>query len=132
MKRIRPWYVLACVATIAAGLASRRFPQLLPAFLGKCPGDALWALMVFWGLGAVFLRASTARVAAGALVFCFGIETLKLWQVPWLVSLRHTTLGHLVFGHVFSWQNFVAYTAGVLLGTLIEMVGGRVSRSSAG
>lgn len=119
-KRNRAWYVLAMALTVAAGLASRRFPQVLPAVLGKYPGDALWALMVFFGLGAIFARASTARVAAGALAFAFAVEFLKLSPSPWLAQLRHTTVGHLVLGHTFGWPNLLAYLAGVLLGVVGE------------
>ena len=49
-------------------------------------------------------------------------ETLKLCRAPWLASLRHTTLGHLVFGVVFSWQNLIAYTLGVFVGLLFEVL----------
>lgn len=114
--------MLALVATIAAGLASRRFPQVLPGFLGKYPGDVLWSLMVFFGLGVIFKRASSLQLASGALGFSFGIEVLKLWQAPWLVSIRHTALGHLVFGHVFSWQNLIAYTVGIVVGLTLEVL----------
>ena len=38
------------LATIAAGLASRRFPALQPSFVARYAGDALWAAMVFWAL----------------------------------------------------------------------------------
>lgn len=129
-NRSRAGYVLAVVLTIAAGLASRRFPQALPGFLGKYPGDALWALMVFFGLGAIFARASTGRVAVGALAFACTIECLKLWSAPWLVQVRHTTLGHLVLGHVFWWPNFFAYAAGVLAGVAIEWTGSRFRRAA--
>jgi hypothetical protein len=116
-------YAVAFLATIVAGLASRQFPQLLPAFLGKYPGDALWALMIFLGAGLLFNKASTLKVGCAALGFCFAIEALKLCQTPWLINLRHTTLGHLVFGHAFSWQNLVAYTVGVLVGMVGELTG---------
>jgi Protein of unknown function (DUF2809) len=76
--------------------------------------------MVFFGLGIILNKASSLRLGLAALGFSFGIEALKLCQAPWLVSIRHTTLGHLVFGHVFSWQNLVAYTIGVLVGVLVE------------
>lgn len=122
-SRNRWWYLLAGLATVAAGLASRRFPSFLPAGLGKYPGDVLWALMVFFGVGAWFRRAPTWRVAAGALAFSFAIEFFKLVQAPWLVELRHTTVGHLVLGHVFGWPNLAAYTAGILLGVLVEAAG---------
>jgi hypothetical protein len=118
--RKRPYYLLGFVATVVAGLASRRFSGVLPPFLGKYPGDALWALMVFFVMGAVFRKASSVQLGLGALVFSFGIEALKLCQAPWLVSIRHTTLGHLLFGHAFSWQNLAAYTVGVLVGMIVE------------
>jgi len=119
-SRKRTWYLLAFVVTMAAGLASRRFPQVLPAVLGKYPGDVLWALMVFCGMGAIFNKAPSLELGCRALGFSFGIEALKLCQAPWLASLRHTTLGHLVFGHAFSSQNMIAYTVGVLVGLLVE------------
>lgn len=119
--RKRSWYLVAFVLTIVAGLASRRFSQVLPSFVGKYPGDVLWSLMVFFGLGAIFRRASSLLLSVGALGFSFGIEALKLCDAPWLVSVRHTTLGHLVFGSIFSWQNLVAYTIGIMLGLGIEL-----------
>ena len=105
---------------MAVGLASRRFPQVLPAALGKYPGDVLWALMVFFGMGAFFNKAPSLELGCRALGFSFGIEALKLCQAPWLVSIRHTTLGHLVLGHAFSSQNMVAYTLGVVVGMFAE------------
>ena len=119
--RTRTWYLLAFAATIATGVASRRFSDVLPAFVGKYPGDALWALMVFFGMGAIFKKTSSLHLSLGALGFCFGIEALKVCQAPWLASIRQTTWGHLVFGHVFSWQNLVAYTVGVLAGLAAEV-----------
>jgi hypothetical protein len=115
------WYLLAFVLTMVAGLASRRFPQVLPACLGKYPGDVLWSAMVFFGLGAIFRTASSVLLSVGTLGFSFGIEVLKLCNAPWLASIRHTTLGHLVFGSVFSWQNLVAYFIGVIVGLMIEV-----------
>jgi hypothetical protein len=78
--------------------------------------------MVFFGMGVIFPRASSLQLGFGALGFSFGIEALKLYQAPWLARVRHTTLGHLVLGHAFSWQNLVAYTVGVLVGLVLEVL----------
>jgi hypothetical protein len=121
--RSRAGYGLAFVATIAAGLASRSLPAELQPVVGKYPGDALWALMVFFGLGALLPRVSTLKLASAALAFSVLIECMKLYQAPWAVALRHTTLGHLVFGHVFSWNNLVAYAVGVAMGLGLELLG---------
>lgn len=93
---------------------------MLPGLLGKYPGDALWAVMVYLGWGVVLPKASPGRIALLASLVCVSIECLKLWQAPWLVSLRQTTPGHLVFGHVFSWANFPAYAAGILAAFAVE------------
>ena len=58
LPRGRRPLALACVAAIALGLASRALP-VFPTALGKYPGDALWALMVLFGLA--FLRPELRR-----------------------------------------------------------------------
>ena len=78
--------------------------------------------MAFFGWGALFRKIPVFRVAQLALSTSFLIEFLKLYQAPWVVTIRHTTLGHLVFGHAFSWQNLVAYTVGVFVGVAIEQL----------
>ena len=109
----------AMLATLALGLASRRWPDALPAALGKYPGDTLWALMVFFGWRALRPLARTREVALLASATSVAVELAKLWQAPWLVAFRHTTLGHLLLGHAFSWQNLVAYGVGVLAGATL-------------
>ncbi len=110
----------AMLATIALGLASRRWPDALPSALGKYPGDALWALMVLFGWRALRPRACTREVALLAMATSVAVEVAKLWQAPWLVQFRHTTVGHLLLGQVFSWQNLVAYGVGVLAGVVLD------------
>lgn len=129
-RRPRLGYAFGVAATIGAGLASRRFPQTVPDFLGKYPGDVLWALMVFLGLGVIFSRAPTLRIAVTALSFSFAIEFLKLSSAASLVAARNSTWGHLVFGHVFAWQNLVAYTVGVGLGVGLERLTFRNARNT--
>ena len=125
--RSRGRLALAVLVVIAAGLASRRFP-LFPAALGKYPGDALWALMIFLGLA--FLRPQLAprRLAGIALAICYAVEFAQLIQVPWLNSIRATRLGHLVLGSGFDRWDLGAYAIGVLAG--VALLG--VERSVAG
>ena len=118
--RSRLGYLLLATATIVVGLATRRFPGFVPEFLGKYPGDALWALLVFGLWGFVFPAASGVRKAALALAVSYAVELRKLDQAPWLVGFRQSTLGHLVFGQVFTWQNLIAYAVGVALGAAGE------------
>jgi hypothetical protein len=129
-------YGLAFVVCILLGLASRRYRTAIPELFGKYPGDALWAAMVFFGWSALRPRASTLTVAVLALSTCFVVEAMKLYQAPWIVGIRQTTLGHLVFGHVFSVQNLAAYIVGVVVALGVEVLWlcgsrERVSQASA-
>ena len=115
--RRRAIALLAITVVVLLGLASRRWP-VAPDLLGKYPGDALWALMVLFGWTVLLPWASTGRIALLAGVTCLAIECLKLWQAPWLVEIRNSIVGHLVFGQIFSWQNLVAYAVGIAVGVV--------------
>ena len=65
-SRTRAVYGVALVITVLLGLASRHDPGGIPEFLGKYPGDALWAMMVFFGWGALRPKLSTLSVAVNA------------------------------------------------------------------
>lgn len=113
---------LAIGAVIAAGLASRGIEAIATGPLGKYPGDALWALMVFLGLGLLARTASTLRLGAAAFAIAALVETSQLWHPAWLDAIRATTLGHLVLGSWFAPGDFVAYAIGVALGVGCELV----------
>ena len=119
-ERRRLLQVGATVAVIALGLASRAFPQLVPAALGKYPGDALWAMMIVFALGIVATRMRTWQLALTALLICFAVEFGQLYQAPWIVALRAHPLGHLVLGSAFGWVDLIAYTAGVAIAALVD------------
>lgn len=119
-ERRRLLQVGATVAVIALGLASRAYPQYLPAALGKYPGDALWAMMIVFALGAIATRMRTWQLALWSLLICFGVEFSQLLQAPWLVALRAHPLGHLVLGSTFGWGDLIAYTAGVAVAALVD------------
>jgi len=120
--RSRPLYAALVLAVIASGLASRRFPFLLPATLGKYPGDALWALMVMLLIGFARPRWPVAKAAAAALAISFAVEFSQLYQADWINAIRRTTLGHLVLGSGFHALDLLAYTLGVAVGATAEML----------
>jgi len=119
-QRKRLPYAVAVATVIVIGLASRRFPAMFPAFLGKYPGDALWALMVFLLVGTALPRRTTAWVAVVAVIISLAVEFSQLYQAPWIDSIRSTTLGHLVLGAGFSWADIIAYVIGIVIGSAGE------------
>jgi VanZ family protein len=110
-NRSRPVYAVLVLVIIALGLASRaRFVQPV---VGQGVGDALWALMVFLGIGWLWPKLPTGRAAVCALLFAWLIEFSQLYQAPWIDAVRQTTVGGLVLGHGFLWTDLVCYAAGV-------------------
>ena len=117
--------------TIGAGLASRRYPELLPTFVARYAGDALWAAMVFWLLALVWRRAGTGRLALAALVVAFAVEASQLYQAVWLDTVRATRIGGLLLGRGFLWSDLVAYAAGVGIAAGLDMLlTGRAGKGS--
>ncbi len=120
--RNRLVYCAIVLAVIALGLASRKFPGLFPAALGKYPGDALWTMMVFFGLAVIAPRLSVLQLALGALAISWAVEFGQLYQAPWIVAVRAHPLGHLVLGTAFGWLDLVAYAVGAVVAFVIESV----------
>jgi hypothetical protein len=122
-RRNRFILALYIVGIIALGLASRKYPFFFPTFMGKYPGDALWSVMVYYVWAWFFPTQSPKRIALITVLISFGVEFSQLVQYPWLNSIRHTTLGHLVLGTTFSEWDLMAYSVGVLLSFLIDYCG---------
>ena len=120
--RSRTAYAILIALVIALGLASRAYPDLLPAQLDKYPGDVLWALMVFLLVGFFKPRWAPAKTALLALMLSFAVEFSQLWQAPWLNALRQNRLAHLVLGSEFHAADLVAYVIGIAAGLAIELL----------
>lgn len=121
-KRSFVLYVFLVVTTMGLGLLSRVKSYGLPSFVGEYVGDALWALMVYWIFCLLLPKGSLLKVGFLSLLFSFGIESLQLYQEPWIQAIRHTTLGALVLGFGFKWEDLVCYSIGVGFGFILEYV----------
>jgi hypothetical protein len=122
MARRRLYSIAAIFATVALGLASRKYPWLFSSALGKYPGDALWAQMVYWSAGLVFPSASIPRVTAYALAVSYADELSQLYQANWINQIRATSMGHLALGSSFSWLDILSYTVGIGICAAIEAI----------
>ena len=113
---------LACLL----GIGSRRYAHALPGFIAAYAGDTLWALAAFLGFGLILPRVSTRTIAMLALAFSVAVELSQLYHAPWIDSIRQTTLGGLILGFKFLWSDLVCYALGVVLGVLVDVIGGIV------
>lgn len=119
MKR-RLVYMLFAILTMLVGLASRRFRQQLPTFIGEYSGDVLWALMLFLVVSFVLAGRPLFLRWFISLILVFAVEVSQLYHAPWIDGIRSTTLGGLVLGFGFLWSDLVCYLVGIAAGVLAD------------
>ena len=121
MSRLRTRCAVLLVAVIAAGLASRRYPAVLPAVLQKRTGDALWATAAFVAIGLVRPAWSTPRLTAVALAVACADEFSQAIHTPSLDRFRSHALPHLLLGSGFHWLDLPAYAVGVAVAVFTDL-----------
>lgn len=120
--RERAAYVALAVATIAIGLLVHLRGSFFEPVTRDMLGDALWASMIAWWLGALVPRARLAARSAAAFAICAGVEVSQLLHSPALDAIRATRMGHVVLGSGFDARDFLAYALGVAGAALLETV----------
>jgi glycopeptide antibiotics resistance protein len=120
MKRII--YLLTIVILILLGLSSRKYGDFLPRFVAENAGDALWAMMVYFGFRFLLVRKSILTAVLLSLLFSFGIEFSQLYQASWINQIRGTVLGALVLGKGFLMVDLIRYTIGIIIGSLLDRI----------
>jgi len=122
VTRRRLAFLAAAVATIGVGLLVHWGGGALDRALRDVLGDALWAAMMAWWIGAAAPRARLTIRSAAAYAVCVAVETSQLYHAPWLDALRATRAGHLVLGSGFDPRDLLAYALGVVAAALLEAV----------
>jgi hypothetical protein len=118
--RTRASYIALALGTIALGLGVHWRGGALGSTLRDVLGDALWAAMVMWWVGAAAPGAPLRTRTATALALCFGVEISQLYHATALDALRSTTAGQLILGSGFDPRDLMAYTLGVLVAAFFE------------
>ena len=120
--RKRVLYFIITLAVIAMGLLSRKYMFIFPKNIAPFVGDALWAMMVYFGFRFLFLNLELSKSFIIAIIFSFIIEVSQLYQADWINVIRKTTLGGLVLGYGFLWEDLVSYFIGILIGVILDRV----------
>ena len=116
LKNNRVRYFILILVIIALGITSRKIDGV-PTFFG----DSLYAVMVYYGMRMFFIDVIIKKTAVLALLFCFGIEFLQLYDGEWMLEIRRTTGGHYVLGQGFIWSDLVYYTLGVIVAFYLDL-----------
>jgi len=128
---VRVRYVGLALITIVVGLIVHWSARGLDAAVRDILGDALWAAMIVWWVGAIAPGARPLARAAGAYGVCVAVELSQLYHSPGIDAVRETTLGGLVLGSGFDRRDLVAYAIGVGVAMLIDAKL-RIGRSGRG
>jgi hypothetical protein len=104
MLKNRLIYFILIIITIALGLLSRQVD-----FLPLASGDALYAIMVYWGFRFIKSNKPLHYALLLSITFCFVIEFLQLVPLPFLIEARNQTILKLVLGQGFLWTDLIAY-----------------------
>lgn len=108
-------YLIILITVIVLGILSRKINGV-PTFFG----DVLYAVMIYFGMRIFFINLNLKKTAILALLFCFVIEFLQLYDAEWMLEIRRTTLGHYVLGQGFLWSDLGYYTLGVLIAFILD------------
>ena len=119
---LRKTYLIYTVAVIFLGLASRKYSPNLPLFLAENAGDALWAMMVYFGFRFLLARKHILLSILFSLLFSFSIEFSQLYQADWINQIRSTWLGALVLGKGYLTVDLIRYTVGILLASFLDQL----------
>lgn len=118
--RTRSIYIALALGTIALGLLVHLGGAALGPVVRDALGDALWAAMMAWWVGAVAPAAPLIRRSLIAYAICAGVELSQLYQTPAIDAIRTTTLGQLVLGSGFDVRDLAAYAIGVAGAVVLE------------
>ncbi|ADU29449.1 DUF2809 domain-containing protein [Evansella cellulosilytica] len=117
---LRYLYIVLVVFTMLLGLASRKYSDLLTLFLAENAGDALWAMMIYFGFRFLLVKKSLITAILLSLLFCFGIEFSQLYQAEWINEIRSTVLGALILGKGFLIVDLFRYATGIGIAAIID------------
>jgi len=119
--RARLTFGALALGTIGIGLFVHWYGTMLPAAARDVLGDALWAMMIVWLIGAVVPNEPVALRAAAALIICWMVEASQAYHSQFLDGLRQTIIGALALGTDFGFRDLGAYALGVAAALGLEL-----------
>ena len=88
-------------------------------FIRPYIGDVLVVILLYCLLKA-FFDLPVTKAAIGVLVFSFAIEIMQYFKAVELLGLEENKLARVVIGTSFAWEDFLAYTMGILVVIIVE------------
>lgn len=115
MMRYRWILAVSSVLIIPLGYATR-FSTVLPEWFRNISGNIAYEMLLIFLLLLIFPKVKPIVAAMIICLISFGLEFLQLSQDPILVAARSNTLGRLILGNGFTWDDFPLYVLGSAIG----------------
>jgi hypothetical protein len=112
--------LLLLLITIPIGLAVRLLPLGLPWVLYKYLGSTLWAVALYWFLGALLPRLRPPALATVSIAIATVLEFSRLAPIAPVDAFRLTFAGKILLGRYFSVNNIAAYVCGIALAAALD------------
>src|SRR5574343_298962 len=88
-------------------------------FIRPYLGDVLVVMLIYCFVKSL-VKISVYKAAFGVLLFAFTIEILQYCSLVEKLKLQHNTVAKTVIGTSFSWEDILAYIAGILIVLITE------------
>jgi hypothetical protein len=122
VQRRRSVTTIAGLAVLALGLAITLIDLRVPRL-----GDALYAVLVYLVIAALWPRLRRPAVVLATAAFCAGIELFQLTEIPAHIG-QAIPLARFVLGTSFDPLDLVAYAIGIALVAAVDAITVSVSR----
>ncbi|WP_346293516.1 DUF2809 domain-containing protein [Sphaerothrix gracilis] len=120
--RFKPYYFFWTVVLFLIELYIALFVR--DSFIRFYIGDVLVVILIYAFIK-TFFKFSTLTTAIGVLIFSFLVEVLQYFKIVEVLGLGSSSLAKTVIGTSFSWEDFIAYSAGFVILLCFEKAAGR-------
>lgn len=83
-------------------------------FVRPYVGDFLVVILIYAFVRA-FFKYPINKTAIGVLLFSFLVEILQHFKIVDVLGLGSSSLARTIIGTVFGWEDFIAYTLGIIV-----------------
>ncbi|MDV3353068.1 DUF2809 domain-containing protein [Leptothoe sp. ISB3NOV94-8A] len=102
------WFALLLITEIYIGIFVK------DDFIRPYMGDFLVVILIYAFVRA-FFKYSINLTAMGVLLFAFLVEILQHFNIVDVLGLGSSRLARTVIGTSFSWEDFIAYSLGIII-----------------
>ena len=115
--RFNPYYVYWTVLLLITEIYIGMFVK--DDFVRPYMGDFLVVILIYTFVRA-FFKYSIINTAVGVLLFSFLVEILQYFKIVEVLGLGSSRLARTIIGTTFVWEDFIAYTLGIVTVLICE------------